>query len=100
MAEVAEAATEQLAEFVVGTSVDAFPADLVAAAVRPVVDSIGVMFAGQTADAGATILKYGPRVVSSGPGASRVVGSSLVVPAETAALMNGTLGHSLDFDDE
>jgi 2-methylcitrate dehydratase PrpD len=100
MAEVAEAATEQLAEFVAGTSVDAFPADLVAAAVRPVVDSIGVMFAGQTADAGATILKYGPRVVSSGPGASRVVGSSLVVPAETAALMNGTLGHSLDFDDE
>jgi 2-methylcitrate dehydratase PrpD len=91
--------TDQVAEFGVGVSVSGIPGDVIDAAVRPIIDTLGVMTAGRRSDAGATALRYAA-AEASGAGRGHIVGVELDVPAETAALVNSTMGHALDYDDE
>ncbi|AEW98580.1 MmgE/PrpD family protein [Streptantibioticus cattleyicolor] len=60
-------------------------------------DTVGVMLAGRTCPTGRQVAE----VVAgrAGKGAATAIGVAEPLPAADAALVNGTLAHSLDFDD-
>jgi 2-methylcitrate dehydratase PrpD len=75
-----------------------FPAEAVVIAKRCIVDGLGVMLAGSTQDAGRILRNY---VRDSDAGAdSTAFGPEVFrTGAASAALVNGTSGHALDWDD-
>lgn len=90
--------TDRVAEFIVDTPRDSIPGEALDAAVRPIVDTIGVILAGASGAAGETILNYGDAL---GPVTGRTwTGSSAGLSPDTQALISSTLGHALDYDDE
>lgn len=89
-----EPVTAQLASFVVAGAV---PATTRAKAINPFVDTLGVILAGAKSEVGEPLTRY---VLShGGSGASPILGTALTASAEVAALVNGSFGHALDFDD-
>ena len=91
-------ATGAVVEFIQTARLAAFPADALAIGKRCIIDGLGVLLAGSTQDAGrilhahvqgadartaATV--FGPRPFKTG--------------SASAALVNGTAGHALDWDD-
>jgi 2-methylcitrate dehydratase PrpD len=86
-----------LAEWASGASFASLPHAVVEATVRSVVDLVGVAVAGTRTDL-AGVLRAGSRGGRPGAGATVVCGGSGWDP-ERAALVNGALGHVLDFDD-
>lgn len=89
--------TEALAEFAVGTATDSLPADVVVAARRAVLDTLGVAIAGANEPASRIIGDY---IQDQHPAEECVVwGTSRRVRASGAALINGVAAHVLDFDD-
>jgi 2-methylcitrate dehydratase PrpD len=90
-------ATQDIAEFAVATSLGDIDEKTQDAASRVVMDTIGVMLAGLTSDVAPPLLTLARR--SARPGPANVVGLDICVPAELAAMVNGTLGHALDYDD-
>lgn len=92
--------TRSVAEFVAGTSFDDLPAAVVDAALAPVADTIGALYAGYSGDAGQVLLAHAARTPALPERAGRIVGAAgLHTTPVTAALVNGALGHALDFDD-
>jgi 2-methylcitrate dehydratase PrpD len=91
-------ATEAVISFVGGARLATFPAEAVAIAKRCIIDGLGVMLAGSTQPAGRILKEYSA-------GASTRAESSVLGPAgfktsaSLAALVNGTSGHALDWDD-
>lgn len=90
-------ATEALARFAVETETSSLPADVVHAARRAILDTIGVALAGSMEPASRIIADH----VSDWDGAAESViwGTDERVSASKAALANGTASHVLDFDD-
>jgi 2-methylcitrate dehydratase PrpD len=86
-----------VAHFVRSTSLDAIPAEVRERAKRVVADTAAAIIAGSSGDVAAPLAHYLDRSRATGP--SRVIGWGDAVPAETAAFVNATLGHSLDYDD-
>jgi 2-methylcitrate dehydratase PrpD len=93
-----ETATGAVVDFIQRARYAEFPAEAVAIAKRCVIDGLGVMLAGATQDAGRILHEhvqgtdtrsaatvFGPRPFKTG--------------SASAALVNGTAGHALDFDD-
>jgi 2-methylcitrate dehydratase PrpD len=76
---------------------DGLPADLRADVARRVLDLLGNSLAASTEPPGRTTTE----VTRSwgGDGRATLIGRGLKLPAPSAALVNGTLAHSLDFDD-
>ena len=85
----------ELASFVSQLSFDDCPTEGVRLAERCFVDTVGVTLAGSAGDAGTTIAASVPRA-SDGV---RLVGHDERASETDAALVNGTAGHGLDFDD-
>jgi len=89
--------TESLASFVVNTRQDDIPAEALDKAKKAIADTFAVILAGANSEVTEPLLeyvrKYGP------PGESPILGTRLSVSSDTAALINGTFGHALDFDD-
>jgi len=82
-----------LAEFVVSAT----PPDAArATATRALLDTIGVILAGASEPAARIVQRV---VAGEGPGACRILGTSLTVSTANAALANGTAAHAHDFDD-
>jgi 2-methylcitrate dehydratase PrpD len=90
--------TDAVVEFIASTAFDALPAAAVGTGKRCIIDGLGVMLAGSTQEAGRILREYvqetdglaeatafGPRAFRTG--------------AASAALVNGTSGHALDWDD-
>jgi 2-methylcitrate dehydratase PrpD len=92
--------TRQVAEFIVATSYADLPAHTVAAAIRPLIDTVGVLYAGTVSDVGQTIASFASRVPAAGEYGVRPIGLDVAVAPEVAAMVNGVRGHALDFDDE
>jgi 2-methylcitrate dehydratase PrpD len=90
-------ATARIAEFVVKTSLEDFPAEALPFVRRAALDTLGVMLAGASEPA-ATIVRRTIRVESGVP-LCTVIGSSLRTAPTWAALANGVAGHAHDFDD-
>ena len=75
-----------------------FPSEAVALAKRCVIDGLGVMLAGSTTRASA-ILREHTRASDSRADATAFAPEPFRTGAASAALLNGTSGHALDWDD-
>ena len=91
-------ATAAVIEFVTQSTLDRFPPEAIALAKQCIVDGLGVILAGSTAHGTAIVRDY----VRAGKeaGEATVVGAgTFSCRAASAALVNGTAGHAMDFDD-
>jgi 2-methylcitrate dehydratase PrpD len=95
--EEASSLTREVAAFIAGTVYEDLPRESVRLAKRCLVDGTGVILAGSTDQASVITREYLENV--GGKPESAVLGSTLRVPAATAALANGISGHAQDFDD-
>ena len=86
-----------LANFIVETQYEMLPENAVDITKKDILDVLGTMFAGSEADGirqlGMLTKEWG------GKEESAVVAYDCKVPAPSAALVNGAMGHALDFDD-
>tara|TARA_B100001059_G_scaffold198251_1_gene204039 strand:+ start:96 stop:1487 length:1392 start_codon:yes stop_codon:yes gene_type:complete len=89
--------SERLAEFALGLELASIPADVVLLAKEHLLDVIGIALASSSFEFGQVAIS-GVRALGNGEEAS-VIGSGERLPATSAALANGILAHSLDFDD-
>lgn len=88
---------QELARFAATQTYDALPEEVRASVRQRILDSIGIQVSADAEHLGDGIRD----MIGSwgGAGQSGVVGSRDLYPAPSAALLNGTLAHSLDFDD-
>jgi 2-methylcitrate dehydratase PrpD len=95
-------ATKAVVDFIGRAGWPDFPAEAVTLAKRCVIDGLGVMLAGSTTPASTILRGYTrPGAEKRGrPPFSTVFGPDpFLADAASAALLNGTSGHALDFDD-
>ena len=90
-------ATATIAEFIVNTSAADFPAGSSDKAIKVIADTFAVILAGVGSEVAEPLRRYLDTARESG--ASPIFGTGLTASPETAALVNGTFGHSLDYDD-
>jgi 2-methylcitrate dehydratase PrpD len=90
--------TGEVVEFIAGARLAAFPAEAVAIAKRCIIDGLGVMLAGATQEVGHVLRAH--VADSDARDQATVFGAkTLRTGASSAALVNGTSGHALDWDD-
>ncbi len=91
--------TEHLAQFAATTQFDALPNDVVERASLLLLDIAGIAVrARHDADSTPSVISA-VRSLGLDKGSARVFGDAATVSPAAAALVNGTLAHSLDFDD-
>jgi 2-methylcitrate dehydratase PrpD len=88
---------ERIAAWSSAVDIGAVPREAIRAAKRCIVDVVGVSLAATTQPLVRHILEHARRVYA--PGASSVLGFADRLSPVGAALVNGTAGHTLDFDD-
>ena len=88
---------ERVAKWSHTLTLDEIPGDVRKTAKRCIVDLIGVSIAGAKRKQSRRIADYARQAYASGP--STVMGDSTRLFPVGAALVNGTVGHLLDFDD-
>src|SRR5688572_5628342 len=89
--------TERLAHVIAETTYDDVPAEAIEQGKRALLDTIGVTLAGYGEES-AQILSAWAAEHDAKPVAT-VLGSATRTSPALAALVNGTMGHALDFDD-
>ena len=89
--------TETLARFVAETRYEEIPDEARTLARRAILDTLGVALAGSREEAGRIVAELAAQ--AGGAPEAGVLGMPLRLPAAEAALVNGTLGHALDYDD-
>ena len=92
-------ASAQIADYVLRVDAAALTPDRIHTVARAFLDTVGVALAGQHEPASQLALAYGR---SQGRGAAwegTVWATGEQLPLEEAALVNGTMGHVLDYDD-
>ncbi|KAB2977616.1 MmgE/PrpD family protein [Streptomyces sp. SS1-1] len=87
----------RLAEFATQTSYETLPADVVDSVRKRVVDVLGLCVAAHRLPTSTAIVEH-VREQGGQPQAT-VIGGATPLPAPLAALANGVLAHSLDYDD-
>ncbi len=93
------AVTRQLAEFAAGLSYDALPVEVPERAKALVLDLVGIALrARNEAESTAPMIAAAGRLGLTG-GTCTVIGDAAGYAPPGAAMLNGTLAHSLDFDD-
>ena len=90
--------TRAVADFVVRTSYEDIPADVIELGRKSILDSIGLALAGSVAHTGELCRAY-VQSLGLGKGAATVIGSSLRIAPRFAALLNGLGVHADDYDD-
>jgi 2-methylcitrate dehydratase PrpD len=89
--------TEAVAEFIQGKTLQDVPFGALDKAKKAIADTFAVMLAGAGSEVAPPLLRY---VEQAGEGGtSPILGTGRTASAEMAALVNGTFGHALDFDD-
>ena len=86
-----------LADRIAEVTFEALPREAVVAAKEGILDTVGVTLAGSKEDTTAVVartLRW-----TAGQGAALIFGGCERVDALSAALINGTASHALDFDD-
>lgn len=89
--------TERISAFVGEVRTANIPQDALDTARLGITDFIGVSIAGSKEELGRLIREYGSRM--GGVAEARVIASDQKTSPEMAALVNGTMGHALDYDD-
>lgn len=90
-------ATEAVASFIARASLADLPREAPALAAKAIADTFAVILAGAGSEVAAPLLKYAGAGHERGP--VPILGTGLSASPETAALVNGTFGHGLDYDD-
>jgi 2-methylcitrate dehydratase PrpD len=90
-------ATEAIASFVATTSLAALPPAAVSRAKKAIADTFAAILAGASSEVAEPLLRYA--APSYERGTMPILGTGLTAAPETAALVNGTFGHALDYDD-
>ena len=89
--------TRRLAQFAVGTRYGDLSAEVVEKGKERILDTLGCMIAGCREVLALLLLKYAEE--AGGKPEATIVGFGHKTNVAKAALVNGTLGHALDFDD-
>lgn len=89
--------TEYVANWIIETKYDDIPAEAKRVAQETAFDCLGVLLAGSAQPAGKIITEYFGEW--GGKSEATIIPSGQRVPAASAAMVNGTLGHALDYDD-
>jgi len=89
--------TEAVARFVAASGVDDFPPEAMEKAKKVVADTFACIIAGAGSETAEPLLCYVERAGCRGE--RPVLGTRVKTSPELAAMVNGTFGHSLDFDD-
>ena len=89
--------TNKISHFVADTAAKDIPEDAIQLARLGITDFIGVAFAGSGEEQSKIIVDYA-RKMGGVPQAS-IIGGGFKTSLYLAALVNGTVGHSLDYDD-
>ncbi len=89
--------TREIVDFVVNTGCDKMSREVIEIAKACVLDTIGVALAGCEEPASRIVIDYLKERGFSGE--SSLIGCNLKAAASDAALVNGTICHSLDYDD-
>jgi 2-methylcitrate dehydratase PrpD len=90
--------TAAVVDFISGASSKDAPSEALTIAKRCIIDALGVMLAGATQDA-SRILRASVRASDGRADATAFGSEPFRTGAATAALLNGTSGHALDWDD-
>lgn len=90
-------ATETIADFIAGTSLADLPPDAPEKAAKAITDTFAAILAGAGSEVTEPLLRYARAAGESG--ATPILGTGITASAEMAALVNGTFGHALDYDD-
>ncbi|MDB5811215.1 MAG: mmgE/PrpD family protein [Betaproteobacteria bacterium] len=90
-------ATAAIAAFIANTSTRDFPAALNDKAKKAIADTFAVMIAGAGSEVAEPLRRY--LELAHAPGTAPILGTGTTAAPETAALINGTYGHALDYDD-
>lgn len=89
--------TRAIAEFIHRSSIADFPDHAIEKSKKVIADTVAVILAGANSEVSEPLLAY--LRLSAESGASPVLGTAERCSAEMAALINGSFGHALDFDD-
>lgn len=90
-------ATAAIAAFIANTSTSDFPPDSADKAKKAIADTFAVIIAGAGSEVAEPLRKY--LAAAQAPGPVPILGTRMTAAPETAALINGTFGHALDYDD-
>ncbi len=90
-------ATARVASFIGSTSLADLPANAIPNAKKAIADTFAAILAGAVSEVAAPLLRYVEAARAAG--ATPILGTGIVTSPETAALVNGTFGHALDYDD-
>jgi 2-methylcitrate dehydratase PrpD len=90
-------ATEAIASFISRTSLADLPREAPAQAAKAIADTFAVILAGSGSEVAEPLLRYAGAGHERGP--IPILGTGLAASPETAALVNATFGHGLDYDD-
>jgi 2-methylcitrate dehydratase PrpD len=90
-------ATATIAQFIANTSTADFPAGSAEKAKKAIADTFAVIIAGAGSEVAEPLHKYLAAALAPGP--IPILGTGMTAAPETAALINGTYGHALDYDD-
>ena len=91
--------TRELSEFAAGISYDELPAEVVERTKVLVLDLVGIALRARHDAESTPALFAALEHLGLGGGAANVIGEEAQFAPPAAALLNGALGHSLDFDD-
>ena len=97
MTQNAPGLTEAVARFVAATGADHFPPEAIEKAKKVVADTFACIIAGAGSETAGPLLCYVDR--GGAAGERPILGTRVKTSPELAAMVNGTFGHSLDFDD-
>jgi 2-methylcitrate dehydratase PrpD len=88
---------DRLASFVCGLDLEQVPVDVVDEARRCVLDTVGVVVAGQQSRLAGTAMAYAQQTYRDGN--AHLLGTDITLQPMGAALVNAAAGHAYDFDD-
>lgn len=91
-------ATDAVAKFIVSARLKDMPVAAIVQAKRCLIDGFGVILAGSTAHGTEIVRGYAKRT-NDRKEATVLGAGSFMAPVASAALVNGTSGHAMDFDD-
>jgi 2-methylcitrate dehydratase PrpD len=91
------ALTEQVAKFISTIAFEDFPQQAVFAARHGIIDCVACALAGSKEDLTNILLGFAEE--TGGGRAASIIGKSVKTSAPMAALVNGAMGHALDYDD-
>ena len=89
--------TKRLAEFVINTRYRDLPQEAIDKGKERILDTLGCMIAGGNEEVASILLKH--LEMAGGRPEATIIGFGCKTNVTNAALVNGTLGHALDFDD-